>query len=366
MKIIGTADVHAHNYKEFDKRTTQSGSRRLDYILDSLRLMKRFALDNNIEVMTISGDLFHVRNGINTVVYNGVYDTITDIAEAGITLIMIPGNHDDSSAIDLSPHSLHSFKHINNVIVLDEIFQTYEHTDIKGEKVTFVGLRYTKDAKLVIQKAKELVLPTDNNILLAHLGIAGGQMASGHSMPEGYNISDLRPELFKFMAFGHFHKRQLLGANAFYCGSLLQHDFGESGQVKGFTVMDTDTREIDFVESETPEFFNIELGYVGDKLVSLDVGDPDVTVDKVLDALGHGHYFRFKVPENGLKDLRKVLDQLPDLMYKLEIVKEYKAEERVDVRIGMPFEEIVTKYADEFNPEAKQEGIDILREVRGI
>lgn len=361
MKIIGTADLHAHNYKEFDKRTEESGSRRLDNTLKVLKQMTEYALIYDIECIFIAGDVFHIRNGVNTSVYNGVYDMVNYISSKGITLVMIPGNHDDSSAVDLSPHSLHSFKHIPNVYVLDSLFQQHTFTDSKGESVNFVGLRYTKDANLVTEMASKLEVPTGDNVLLAHLGIAGGLMGSGHSMPEGYHIKDLRPDLFNFMAFGHFHRRQFLNEErtAFYCGSPIQHDFGEEGNESGFVELDTKSNKVEWILTDTPRFYTVDLSN------HTDLSTKDDIVELINMSNGI-NYFRFKVSESILKELVSLLSSYPNVSYKLEVIKEYKAEERVDVKIGMPFEEIVSKYAEEFNPEAKQEGIDILREVRGI
>lgn len=360
MKIIGTADVHAHNYRDFDRRTDKSGSQRLDNILEVFNEMLSYALANDVKLMFVSGDLFHIRNGVNTVVFNEVHDHLLNITKQGIEIVMIPGNHDDSAAIDNSPHSLHPLKSIPGVTIIDEIMGEKIY-NIDGKTIHIHGLRYTKDVGLV----KHLVKQTtdkykdsdDTHILLAHLGIQGGLAGSGHSMPDGYILKDIGVSFFDFIALGHFHRPQKLGGyqHAFYCGSPVQHDFGEEHNDNGFVVMD--------LESNTSSIYPL---YKLPKFVTIELENDEDCVTKIEEIeKDSNNYYKFKLKDDVMPTFKRMISTLPNLQYKLELTRTYKVEERVPIRIGMKFEEIVTKYAEEYNPEATEMGLEILSKVRG-
>jgi hypothetical protein len=54
---------------------------------------------------------------------------------------------------------------------------------------------------------------------------------------------------------GHFHIKQTQ-KNIHYLGTQYQLNFGDSGVIKGFHILDTETRELEFIENEN-RLFNI-------------------------------------------------------------------------------------------------------------
>jgi DNA repair exonuclease SbcCD nuclease subunit len=162
----------------------------------------------------------------------------------------------------------------------------------------------------------------------------------------------LHPDKFKYIVLGHFHKHQFLGGlpHVFYTGSPLQHSFNDEGQHKGFYVIDTDKRwDVQFVQIPSPEFYT---------MTAYDVANEDMEL-----LAEEGDYVRLQVTD---KELESALSYLPEnLKYKINLVKEYEETTRVDIKVGMSFEEIVTKYAQKYNPDALEMGLNILREVEG-
>lgn len=73
-------------------------------------------------------------------------------------------------------------------------------------------------------------------ILLAHGDVRGVKYDSGESCKKG--IDPALIDLFDLALFGHVHRHQQFGKNAYYVGSPFQQDFGEAGQRKFVVVLD--------------------------------------------------------------------------------------------------------------------------------
>ena len=356
MKLAAFADLHAHNFKEFDTKSDFTGSQRLDYIIFTLRHIRNYCKVKNIKYVLFAGDLFHTRAKVNTIVFNSVYDEIKEFHKDGIHLIMIAGNHDQYDNSDVPEHSLHAFNDLPGVYVYGDLAIHAIQQEPGGEIVDVYCVPYSKN----VQRTKEWIASQEergygrSRICLFHLGIRGGLVGNGsYPMADAFDIEDLRPDFFKYIIGGHFHKRQILGGypHAFYCGSPIQHSFGDEGEDKGFYVVDTSKRwDIEFVPIPNPKFLTMTL--------------QDVINTDMQAIANEGHYVRLQVTE---EELQTALQHLPDnLKYKVELQRKYEENTRVDVKIGMSFEEIVSKYANEYNPEGKEIGLKILDEVMGV
>lgn len=346
MKILCFSDLHAHNYREFDEKTDFTGSKRLDNILETLEYIKVYCVKKDINTILFAGDLFHVRAKVDTVVFNSIYDKMKEISDEGIAIIAIPGNHDDKDNSDLPQHSLHAFNDIKNMKVVDKLDTISLDTE---HSVTCV--RYSKNTQMI----KDFI----NNInpeqlgkkpiLLGHLGIDGGYVGKGsYPMAEAFSVEDLRPDLFNFIILGHFHRAQILGGyqHVYYTGAPIQHSFSDEGENKGFYIIDTDKGNKEFVPIDNPKFITVTSEY---------------SKEELQEHANKGNYIRAYLREDEVQDFINIVPQ--NLKYKIHIEKVYQKDTRVDVKVGMDFKEIVTKYAEEYNPEALDVGLEILESV---
>jgi len=348
MKFACFADLHAHNFKEFDTKSNKTGSSRLDRIIDVLEFIRDDCERQGITHILFAGDLFHVRARVNTVVYNSVYDCIKTFKDHGLEILMIPGNHDDHDNSDLPQHSLHPFKDIEGVTVVD----TLKTIEFGG--VPIVCVRYSKNAQMIKDFINSLD-PSQFNIkpiLLGHAGISGAFVGNGnYAMADAFTAEDFRPELFHYLIFGHFHKKQKIAPyNHFmYTGAPIQHNIGDSGEDKGYLIIDTEKEcDIQFVPIPSPEFIIADL---------FDVANKDMK-----DVADQGDYVILKVKEN---EVDVALSYLPEnLHYRLILEREYQEKSRMDVQVGMTEEQVVQKYAEENSPESLAIGLRILREVK--
>jgi DNA repair exonuclease SbcCD nuclease subunit len=364
MKVAVCADIHAHNYKEFDRHSDLSGSERLDYIIHALTDIKDICVSRNIRTLLIAGDLFHIRSRVPTVVMNSVYDTIKNISEYFDDIIMIPGNHDDNDNSDLPKHSLHTFKDIPNVYVSDKLNGCL----LLSDGTAIACARYSKNTEMVkeyIRKQAEMSMnnPGMDMILMAHVGVNGGLIGKGnYPMAEAFDVEDLYPEAFSSVVLGHFHKRQFLGGynHVFYCGAPIQHSYSDEGEDKGFYIIDTEIRHgrPEFVPLDYPMFVTLS-------------SDDALNEYLVNHNYMKGNYLRFQIKESELDELKTILAKMPGLQYKIELEKEYKEESRIDIKVGMSPEEVIKKYAEEYAPDqdlnvesTSKLGLDILETVK--
>lgn len=182
------------------------------------------------------GDFYHFRYRIDVRIQNEVRAWLKRVAEAGIALYLLPGNHDQ---VDYAGrNALEVFQDIAGVRVLNEP-QWTPHG---------FWIPYRKRAEDI---AAALSLPRPQHItagpatLFMHHGIQGAWMSNHLQDGEG-----LPREWFGGWArvlCGHYHKRQTLPlSNVTYIGSPWQTKADEAGQPKGYALWNG--RELTFVD----------------------------------------------------------------------------------------------------------------------
>ena len=171
-------------------------------------------------------------------------------------------------------------------------------------------------------------------------------------MADAFTPEDLRPDFFKYVVGGHFHRKQMIAGydNMLYTGAPIQHSFGDEGEEKGYVILDTSKRcDIQFVPIPNPKFYTMSPN--------------DVVNEDMQWYADNGHYIRLHTNE---RDLPVALSHFPEgLKYKVILEKTYEENTRIDIKIGMTEEQVVTKYAEEHKPEALDIGLKILQEVKG-
>lgn len=255
MEFLLFSDFHGHNFKNYAKQVGGYNSRLLDSIA-ALQEVIVYANRNNIEYILFGGDLFHTRESIWTSVFNSVFNTIKEAFP--IKFIMIPGNHDYGDREGYI-HSVEPFDAMEHVTVID--WDSKDHI-IPLQDGHLHCIPYTDS----LDKAKESlsVVPPDNCVLLAHLGLQGALVGSDYVL---YNDSDIQVkdvgyELYRCCFFGHFHEHQQVFRNGYYIGALTQHNWGDSGGRRGFVHarIGAKRNSIKHIETQAPKFITVKDG----------------------------------------------------------------------------------------------------------
>lgn len=343
MKIVCFADVHAHLFSDFAEPDAEFGNTRFRVICDVLKKIGQEAVEHEAKVILFAGDLFHRRVTVDTIVMNKVFDIVKEMASK-IPVVMIPGNHDQRDNSPLPPHSLHVFRHVSGITLLD----TFEPYDIEGIRI--YPAPYSKDVNMVKEKIEEYAKDEFSGIkiLLGHMGISGAVVGkTSYSMQDAFSLGDLFPDKFDFGVFGHYHRPQFLGdtKHYFYAGSPLQHSFHDEGEKRGYFLIDTETKTATKFHIKSPEFITVT--------------NPEHVNENL-----EGNYVRFQIPSEKIEEVSEVIPD--ELKYRIEPVKEYKEEKRIDIDHSMSHAEIIKRYVQEFrpdDPETEKLMLEILQEV---
>jgi DNA repair exonuclease SbcCD nuclease subunit len=205
-----------------------------------------YLLKNNIKTVIHAGDLMDRRKFVNFNILNQVRERFMEkIHEHGIQFHCILGNHDVY------------YRNTNKVNSLRELFDSdiivYETPVIKnfdGLDIALVPWINKENYNDSIDFIKNAAAP----ILIGHLELDGYQVMRGIN-----HVGGMRPDIFdryEKVFSGHFHCRQDSG-NIYYLGTQYQITFSDLEEKKGFHILDTDTRDVEFVENPNRMFHRL-------------------------------------------------------------------------------------------------------------
>jgi DNA repair protein SbcD/Mre11 len=262
MKIIHFADLHlgVESYGHVD---VQSGlSSRLVDFLDSFDCLVEFALHNRVDVVLFCGDAYKSRDPSQTH-QREFAKRIKKLAENGIPVFLLVGNHDLPNAIGrattteifdtLAIQSVYVGGHpgVFRVPTRDGILQIVALPWLKRSNVIgkdeargmdFAQINDKMESILsgVIDKLCGELDPALPAVLAAHVWVQGARIGSEGSMSLGQEhtllTSAVAKPCFDYIALGHIHRHQVLNEQppVAYAGSLERLDFGDEGDEKGF------------------------------------------------------------------------------------------------------------------------------------
>lgn len=206
------------------------------------------------------GDLFHVKNSVDSVTYSEVANRIARNTSAHIQEILFHGNHDEAAGGVRS--TLEALGHIPKVTLIREP-SNFVIGDINFIALPHVGARLSlrEHAALLTQRVK----PSKINVFLGHLGIRGAKTGSEFILPEYLTTDELHTEAYDLGFLGHIHHPQQLTESFMYIGSLLQRTRSDMGPAR---------RAIHFKEDGTfteiplpgPKFLNLTVGNISNDI----------------------------------------------------------------------------------------------------
>tara|TARA_Y100000310_G_scaffold113783_1_gene112240 strand:+ start:59 stop:1126 length:1068 start_codon:yes stop_codon:yes gene_type:complete len=205
--------------------------------------------ERGIKTIIHAGDLLDRRKFINFNTLSKVREKVMEpLKEENIEMHCILGNHDTF------------YKNTNELNSLKELFSDkYENFHLHEKPITlnFDGM----DIALLPWVNKEnysssidFVNSTCAQWLIAHLELDGYEVLRGIKYDGGMN-----PKIFKRfeqVLTGHFHCKQEKG-NIIYLGAPYQITFSDVNEPKGFWILDTDTRELEFIDNKQCLFYTL-------------------------------------------------------------------------------------------------------------
>ncbi len=221
--------------------------------------------ENEIKTILHAGDFMDRRKYVNYSILNQVRKRFIDrLKEEGIDFHCIVGNHDVY------------YRNTNEVNSLRELFfddfTLYEEPTV----VNFDGLDLALLPwinKTNYDESVEFIKTASAPILIGHLELNGYQVLHGIQYQGGNGMDPNLFNRYEQVYSGHFHCRQEKD-NIYYFGTQYQITFADLNDTKGFHVLDTDTRELEFVENPFKMFHTLTYN---DKDGPVDVDSLDVS-----------------------------------------------------------------------------------------
>jgi exonuclease SbcD len=262
MRFLHTSDWHLGRSIRGRSRIDES-ARVLDDVV-------RIARDESVDAVLIAGDTFDAF-GPPTEAQKLLFETLSRFVSEGRQVVLLAGNHDSAPRMDaLSALLAHAGIHCIGTPVRDSTYRPVRLASKSGEAATIVAIpwindRFVLDYERVLgtvpdahqQYAARMETalnfyaryfdPATINVFAGHMFVDKAKPGGGErAMQMGDLFAVLGsslPATAQYIALGHVHKDQpvpgspVAGAS-FYCGSLLQLDFGEAEQAKSVRVID--------------------------------------------------------------------------------------------------------------------------------
>lgn len=260
--------------------------------------------EHNIKTILHLGDYYEHRKFVNFKALNANRKHFLEpMRELGITMDIIPGNHDvfyknTNDLCSLKELLGHFTSHVN--IIMKPTVLDYD-----GLKVAVVPWINNENYIEYVDFISKCKAP----ILGAHLELQGFDMHKGMPNPHGMNANLF--DRFEMVMSGHFHTKSSRG-NIHYLGSQFEFTWNDVDDPKHFHVLDTETRELTAIRNpytlfkkyvyndEKIDYNSTDMSQFEKKFVKLIVVNKTdlYSFDKFVDRLHDVDSYELKIAEN--------------------------------------------------------------------
>jgi exonuclease SbcD len=363
MRLIHTSDWHLGRKLKGVDRTPE--------IALALEEILKYAKEFEIDAVLVSGDIFDVPNP-TTEAERVAYDFFCQLNQLSIPSVAIAGNHDSANRIDSLAHllSLAGVRALGRPRIAEE--GGLVSIDTAGGQLCVGAMPFASERKLlaaedvwnkdaveqrndykttvtyVLQDLANAFKSNAVNVMMAHMTIEGAKFTGSEAAFYSgavYSLSGQSiPSECQYVGLGHIHRPQQIAnaAPTYYAGSLIQVDFGEVDEEKGFNLIEVETGRPAKVKFQ-PITCQKPL-----KRVECHLDQLDEQLESHRDYVG---YLKFAIavdtPPIGLADrVRKVCPQAVMVEPKLIISESAPASETKDYDRFDPIAEFQKFYSD--------------------
>ena len=301
--------------------------------------------EHNITQILHLGDYYEHRKFVNFKALNANRKHFLEpMRDAGITMDIIPGNHDVY------------FKNTNELCSLKELlgyFTTNVNIIMKPTVLDYAGCKVAVIPWINnsnYQDYTKWAMSCEASILGAHLELKGFDMMAGVPNPHGMSADVF--SRFEMVLSGHFHTKSSQG-NVHYLGSQMEFTWADVDDPKFFHVLDTETREIEAVRNPITMFKKV---IYDDTKVNYDEVDMSQFENKFIKLI--------VINKNDLYMFDKFVDKLQNVnTYELKIAEsfeEYLGESVEDEKISLEdTTELLDSYVEAVDTDLDKEHLKI-------
>lgn len=243
LRFLHLSDTHIDFKPQLETIKDDNGI--IEDRLKGLRSAVDYARKNNIKLIVHSGDFFNTPNPKLNMIYEAE-KIFSDAERDGINFLIISGNHDQSK-IKSSFNSLKLFDLVKNVHVFTEDGfydeNGYEFMCIPAKHDwSKLKERFPISLNTLIGESK-----SNKRILVTHIPISSANESSTfdvETLSEGTIDVDSIPDIFLYVALGHYHEmQQIVNRRMYYAGSTSQLSFNEEFEKKYFLDVEIDDQD---------------------------------------------------------------------------------------------------------------------------
>lgn len=205
------------------------------------------------------GDLVDRRKYINFLTAKRLREDFLEPINAEFKMDIIAGNHDTF------------FKNTNSLNSLEElVVGSYANIRVYSEATEVVhdGLSILYVPWICSDNeddSLEMIKETKAEVCFGHLELTGFEMHKGHMSTHGLDKQYFAK--FDVVCSGHYHHKSDYGS-IHYLGALCEHTWNDYGDPRGFSVYDTETRSLEYVQNPHTVFKKVRY----DDEVNKDIG----------------------------------------------------------------------------------------------
>lgn len=327
-KFIHTADLHL-GFKYRTKSLKERSDERKNELFDTFERLIKYANDNRIDLIIISGDLFerelltYTETKLLLKIIDGYFGKI----------VLSAGNHDYYTDDYL----------YNNFTKNLFVFKTnqLEKIDI-ADNIAVYGASWLNSIESNFDFSRVNLDRNKFNIFTCHGDIDDNKYK--------IDLSEILKSNFDYLALGHIHKGGKVFDRAYYAGSLEPLDFGELGE-HGFYEVDTQSSEVKFIPFASRKFNNIDI------FINEDDEFEDILTkfDEINEKDRDFYRINLKGSINSELNINRIINIVKDKFYYLEIINNLKEKVYIDENI---YQKILQR-AENIVDEIKNDAINI-------
>ena len=263
-----------------------------------------YLLENDIKHIIHLGDYYEHRRFINFKALSANRKHFLDkLREYGMTMDIIPGNHD---VYYKNTNDLNSLKellgHYMNEVTIIHDPAVLEYDGLKFGFVPWINNQNETECLDFLANCKA-------DVIGGHFELNGFDVMRGLAHHGGMSADVLRR--FDLVLSGHFHAKSNQG-NIHYLGSQMEFFWNDAGDDKHFHILDTDTRELlpirnpitlyekIYYDDEKVDYSEYDTSHLNDKFVKVVVINKadTFTFDRFLDRIQQQKIYDLKIQEN--------------------------------------------------------------------
>lgn len=238
-RFIVTGDTHLGF--DLPLRPRSRRPRRGEDFFRNFEQILKYALEVNADYLIHGGDLFF-RSKVPAAIVDLVYGMLGDYAERGLSMLIVPGNH-ERSVLPLSLYRYHS--RINILEKPGHLMIETGNLKIAFGGFPAIGNGVRDEFPALLQNTGLPGARADLKILCFHEAVEGAQVGPGNftfrNRPDTIRLADFPDELSLVLS-GHIHRAQVLRKKRrdgswleiLYPGSVERTSFAEKDEQKGF------------------------------------------------------------------------------------------------------------------------------------